>query len=204
MRVTGPQPLRERKKERTRAAIADAALRLFSARGFDAVTLVEVADAAEVGHRTVFRYFADKEELLFGDHDVVRLRLSTALAARPHGEPPVRAVLEAVLELAPMWQDHREQGRRRHAVIGRSPALAARERANHRDYEDVLAEGLLARRDDRPRARLLARMGVACFDEAVNRWFGDDDPAAPGLAGRIRQVFVDVAREFDEDALRPH
>jgi hypothetical protein len=46
-------------------------------------------------------------------------------------------------------------------------------------------------------------MGVACFDEAVNRWFGDDDPAAPGLAGRIRQVFVDVAREFDEDALRP-
>ena len=197
-------PLRERKKERTRAAIERAALDLFSARGFDAVTLAEVADAAEVGHRTLFRYFADKEELLFGDDHTVRLRLADLVAARPDHEPAATAAVEALAELASMWQDGREQGRRRRAVIDGSEALIARERAKHRMYEQVLLAGLVARGLDRPEARLLSRVSVTCFDEAVTRWLDDDDPHRPGLAGRVREAFGAVARLATETARKRH
>lgn len=200
--VTSSLPLRQRKKERTRAAIERAALELFSARGFDAVTLAEVADAAEVGHRTLFRYFADKEDLLFGDDHAVRLRLSDLLAARPQQEPAATAALEAILGLAPMWEDLPEQGRRRRAVIDASAPLQARERAKHSAYEQVLFAGLVARGLDRPSARLLSRVSVTCFDEAVTRWLDDDDPQRPGLTERVREAFLTVARRMAEATVK--
>jgi AcrR family transcriptional regulator len=194
--VTRPVPLRERKKERTRAAIAQAALELFTTRGFEAVTLAEVAQAADVGQRTLFRYFLDKEELLFGDDAVVQGHLQTALAARPAEEPPASTVLEAVVSLAPLWQDRREEGRTRRAVIEASPALHARQLAKYSGYERVLLDGLVARGLGRPGARLLARTAVACTDEALTRWFSDDDPAQPGLAGRARETFAELSQQL--------
>jgi len=191
--VTSPSPLRERKKERTRTAIENAALALFDERGFDAVTLAEIADAAEVGHRTLFRYFADKEELLFGDDDAVRQRLSEALAARPKQEHAVTALQEALADLAVLWQDSPEQGRRRQALIVASAPLAARERAKHSAYEQVLHQGLVDRGVGDHAARLLSRVGVACFHEAVGRWLADPDPRRPGLPRTVRRAFSDLA-----------
>jgi AcrR family transcriptional regulator len=188
--------MRERKKQRTRAAIAGAALDLFAGRGFDAVTVAEVAEAADVGRRTLFRYFPDKEELLFGDDEAVQARLRDALAARPERDAPTSAVLEALVDLASLWQDAREQGRARRAVIERSPALQARELAKHATYEQVLVDGLAARGLGLPQARLLARVAVACATEAITRWLADDDPDSPGLEGRTRDTFSELGEHL--------
>jgi AcrR family transcriptional regulator len=186
------ESLRERKKARTRAAIAQAALALFTERGYAAVTLADVAAAAEVGQRTLFRYFPDKEELLFAQDEGVRAQLRAALAARPAQEPPAAAVLEAMAALAGLWQPRHAEGRARRALIDAAAPLQARERAKHAAYEAELAAELVRRGVDGAPARLLARVAVGCFDEAVTRWLADGDPARPGLEGRLRGTLAEL------------
>jgi len=82
-----PPGLRERKKLRTRGAIADAAMALFAQRGFDAVTVAEIARAADVSEKTVFNHFPSKEDLVF-EHGRERLMaLVEALRSRPADRP---------------------------------------------------------------------------------------------------------------------
>jgi AcrR family transcriptional regulator len=86
--------LRERKKRQTRQAIAAAALELFQAHGFDAVTVADVARAADVSEKTVFHHFPTKEDLVFA-HSEDRLDArAEAIRMRPPGVPLIR-VFEA-------------------------------------------------------------------------------------------------------------
>ncbi|GAA1232869.1 TetR family transcriptional regulator [Kitasatospora nipponensis] len=88
------QGLRDRKKRQTRRQLADTALRLFLEHGFDAVSVNDVAAAAQVSKPTLFRYFASKEDLLldrFADHEDEAARIVTA---RPAGQSPLRALHE--------------------------------------------------------------------------------------------------------------
>ncbi|MEU4013115.1 TetR/AcrR family transcriptional regulator [Streptomyces pseudogriseolus] len=86
--ATPPAPLgrRERKKAATRRAIADAALRLFLERGYDAVGIREIADAADVSTTTLFKHFPVKEALVFDEDDDQEERLLTAVRERPAGQ----------------------------------------------------------------------------------------------------------------------
>ncbi|HEY2724399.1 MAG TPA: helix-turn-helix domain-containing protein, partial [Pseudonocardiaceae bacterium] len=82
--------LRERKRLRTRRAIAETAMRLFAARGFDAVTVAEIADAADVAKVTLFKYFPTKESLVLdtaADDDPAQI-----VADRAAGQSPVAAL----------------------------------------------------------------------------------------------------------------
>lgn len=96
--TTGPRTgLRESKKARTRQHLAATALELFLERGFDAVSVADVAAAAEVSKPTLFRYFPSKEDLVldrFADHQDEAARI---VRDRPHGLTPVRAVHEHFL-----------------------------------------------------------------------------------------------------------
>jgi AcrR family transcriptional regulator len=86
--MTGAQKsegLRARKKRAAREAIAAAARRLFAERGFDAVTVAEVAAAADVSEKTVFNHFATKEDLAFAGREQGVMRLVTDIAERPPG-----------------------------------------------------------------------------------------------------------------------
>lgn len=169
MRVMGSS-LRDERKLRTNAAIGAAALELFAARGYDAVTVAEVAAAARVGERTLYRYFADKEDLLFAEDEAWRAGLRTAIVQQP-ADVPTHAVLRgAAATVADGLEGRRKQARRRSEVITGAPALAARERAKHAAWERVLAEGLVERGVPTNQARLLGRIVVACFDEAMARW----------------------------------
>ncbi|MFF8724915.1 TetR/AcrR family transcriptional regulator [Streptomyces sp. NPDC015171] len=85
--------LRERKKRQTRQYISDVATGLFLERGFDAVTVAEIADAADVSVNTVYNYFPAKEDLFFDRSSGVVDRLARWVRARDAGESAARAVL---------------------------------------------------------------------------------------------------------------
>ncbi len=84
--------LRERRKQEARKAISDAAMAMFAARGFDEVTISQVADAAGVSKMTVTNYFPRKEDLVFDRAEVIIRSLAGAAAARAPGESLLAAI----------------------------------------------------------------------------------------------------------------
>src|SRR5436305_6095989 len=92
--------LRERHMDRTRAAIVDAALGLFQEQGFTETTVDAIAERADVGRRTFFRYFPAKESVLFHDIDAQIQGMVDSLTARPADEPPFEALLAVLRESA--------------------------------------------------------------------------------------------------------
>ncbi|MGY5014934.1 TetR/AcrR family transcriptional regulator [Streptomyces sp. 900105755] len=88
---------RERKKAATRQAIADAALRLFLERGYDHVSIKEIAEAADVSTATVFKHFTGKEALVFDQEEDTDARLAAAVRERPAGRSVLDALREHVL-----------------------------------------------------------------------------------------------------------
>src|ERR687888_2187364 len=98
MDAMNAQGLRERKKERTRQTIAETARRLFAERGFEAVTVAEVARAADVSEGTVFNYFPSKEDLFYSQMESFEAALIEAVRNRPPGQAVLVAFRDYVLE----------------------------------------------------------------------------------------------------------
>lgn len=118
--------LRERKKERTRRALIEAALRLFDEKGYEETTLAEIAAAADVSTRTFFSYFAGKEDVLFFDGAFVMERTLDLVATPRPGEPVVELLLR-LIEESLAWRDAAaELAPLRMRLIMTVPALQAR------------------------------------------------------------------------------
>ncbi len=155
--------LRERKKAETRQRIADVATAMFVERGFDNVTITEVADAAGVSKVTVFNYFARKEDIFFDRGPQAAELLTTAVRDRPAGESPLRALHRLFVRLA---EEHHPIGgfRDRYPGFWRtvldSPALRARAREALDELEAHLAR-LIADTSDDPEPRLTAAVAIA-------------------------------------------
>lgn len=160
--------LRETKKARTRQRISDVATALFVARGFDAVTVAEVAEAAEVSKMTVFNHFPRKEDLLLDRGPEAAALMRDALADRADTMPPLAALRALAVDLA----------RRRHPLSGvrdgtapfqrvvlGSPALLGRLRELGGELEGLLATLLAQNGVARP--ELVAAMGVAAYRTVV-------------------------------------
>src|SRR5438128_1487189 len=88
--------LRDRKRDRTRRALIDAAAELFERKGYDETTVAEIAAAAEIGTRTFFGYFASKEDILFPDSDARARTTIEAIANRDPAEGPVDVLVRAL------------------------------------------------------------------------------------------------------------
>ncbi len=117
--------LRQRKRERTRAALVGAALDLFERQGYEATTVDEIAAAADVSPRTFFRYFATKEEVALGDDSGPQI--IGLLAARPDDEPMLESVRRVVTDsLALVSAEDREALLARLRIVYRTPSLRAR------------------------------------------------------------------------------
>src|ERR671923_2890529 len=93
-----PLGLRERKKQQTRQLIAETARRLFTERGFQRVTVAEIARAAEVSEQTVFNYFPTKEDLVYWRLESFEEELLAAVRERKAGESVVQAFGRFVLQ----------------------------------------------------------------------------------------------------------
>lgn len=134
--------LRERKKEQTRQQIFEAARRLFAERGFEAVTVAEVARAADVSEVTVFNYFPTKEDLFYGGMQFFEEQLLEAVRTRPRGETPVKALKRKLLESTAGITSRERFESIVHAAkaMGGSPSLAAREREIVERYTLRLAQ----------------------------------------------------------------
>ena len=135
--------LRERKKERTRQLLADTARRLFSERGFEQVSVAEIARAAEVSQATVFNYFPNKEDLVYNRLETFEEQLLTAIRDRPRGETVIAAFRNFILEPRGLLAATDEASAKRLDALTRmitaSPALLAREQQIFARYTDALA-----------------------------------------------------------------
>ena len=133
--------LRERKKQQTRQVIAETALRLFNDRGFDAVTVAQVAKAADVSEATVFNYFPTKESLFFSQMQTFEEALIQAVRGRRGGESVLAAFRRFIDEGSERLANESVAvaismaGR----IVGASPSLRAREREIVADATDALA-----------------------------------------------------------------
>lgn len=161
--------LRERKKAQTRRLIAETARELFSERGFEHVTIAEVAEAADVAVQTVFNYFPTKEDLVYWRLSSFEDDLLAAIRGRKPGESALEAFQGFLLAQQGLLGRHDPEARELLTsftrMIASSPALLAREAQIFAGYTDTLA-GLLAeetgaRADDvRPRVAAHAMIGV--------------------------------------------
>lgn len=123
--------LRERKKQRTREHIAQVARELFAARGFDAVSVSEIAREADVAQKTVFNYFPTKEALVFQRLEVFEQELLEAIRGREVGESVLAAFGRFILRPRGLLARPEPEARERLLAVTRmiveSPALRARE-----------------------------------------------------------------------------
>jgi AcrR family transcriptional regulator len=142
--VTTEPGLRERKKQQTRQLILETAARLFAERGFESVTVAEIARSADVSEVTVFNYFPSKEDLVFGGMEFFEEKLISAVRGREAGESVLaafrRPVLDGCKDLA--MEETAERISRAGTLINSSPALQVREREVATRYTQLLAQVL--------------------------------------------------------------
>jgi AcrR family transcriptional regulator len=187
-----PAGLRERKKEQTRRALEDAALDLFERRGFDHTTVEEIAAACDVSPRTFFRYFATKDQVLFGDEGEFTGMLA-GLEQRPADEPPLRSVRAVVDAKIESYADEPERLVRRARVIAATPSLQFHGPYAEFSKLEAVVEAL-ARRDAaaglKPRLlelRLGVGVGFAAIRAALDSWIADG--AAGDLFAMVDEAF---------------
>lgn len=173
-RPAGPPPvgLRQRKRQRTQAAIQTEALRLFTEQGYEATTCEQIAAAAEVSPATFYRYFPTKEDVVLADdYDDLLLAL---VQHRPTGESPVRAVRRSLAAgLEAVYAADVDAIRERLRLVLSVPALRARRYEQTRATEALLAPELAVRMGTDPddlEVRAVTAAIVGAVVVAVEQW----------------------------------
>lgn len=165
--------LRERKKQQTREAIVQAALRLFAEHGFAATTLPAIAEAADVSPRTVSSYFPVKEDLVFADAPDMFASLTRRLTDRRPGEHAIDALRGWILDLMDEFDAAHADKMCQRRLIESDPQLRAHERQLHGRVQEIVASAIAEDLDAAP-SDLAPRMAAAAA-MAVLEAIGDED-----------------------------
>lgn len=169
-----------RPQSTTRTELARIALELFATNGFEATTVDDVAEAAGVSRRTVFRYFASKNDMVWGEFDRVLDRLRAHLDAEPPEEDVLRAVGRAVVASNHYDPDQLPELRIRMTLITTVPALQAHSMVRYAEWRAVVSEFVadrLGQDADDLVPLTIGHMALATSMSAFVRWVQhpDDD-----------------------------
>lgn len=199
--------LRERKQRRTRDAIVAAALGLFAEHGFDGVTVTDIAARAEVGRSTFFRYFADKQEVLFHDDGEMLGLMVEAIGREAARRAPLGGSLAAalaagragLLALTDYLRDYSGWLEVRVRLIESHPDLRARTLVKEQGFVAAGAAELVRHGADPSVAALAAGFGLACFSAAQIDALNAGRPLAVTVDDMFRKLST-----LDADALRSY
>jgi len=187
--------LRERKKARTRAAIQEHALRLFRERGYEATTVDEIAEAAEVSPSTFFRYFPTKEDVVLYDAlDPVFFEVFTAQPAELTTIGALRAALRHVFATATPEElaNQNERG----ALILSVPELRMRMLDELLRSGQLLAEVVAQRARRRPDDFAVRTLVGAVVGAGIAAWLGAGGTLAPDSLAPIDEAFAQLEAGF--------
>jgi AcrR family transcriptional regulator len=165
-----------------RGRLEQAAMELFSERGFEQTTVAEIAERAGLAERTFFRHFTDKREVLFGGGGALEAVLVETVAVAPKSAAPLDALAAALDAAAAFIQERRDYSRSRQAIIAANPELQERELIKLATLASALAEALRQRGVDDPDATLAAEIAIAVFRTAFERWHSQ------GASADLRRV----------------
>lgn len=186
--------LRERKKRTTSEALVRSALRQFATRGFERVTVEDIAGACDVSPRTFFRYFASKEDVLFADGDGQRSHVIDVLAAQPPDVSPLEAMQAAVRELARDYEAQREAVLLRHRIVASTPSLRSHVAERLHGWESAVIEELRrsGRADgmDELSLRLMVAATTSALCVSIDLW------AEGGAEGDLGTVLADALEKL--------
>ncbi len=193
---------RERKKQKTRQALYDAAIELFLEKGFDDVTVAEISDKVDVDPSTFFRYFGSKEALLHKDLDGISSVFLEMFEARPKSEP-LRASLLSVL-------DQLQQKFRSDSQLLKTRLLIAKHAPSAKTITDLieheLRAGITAAVESRlnvsadydPRPAIIAGaiLGIAVWTDLHQLGTGEEDPNK--IFGTVDEALKSVSFFFSK------
>jgi AcrR family transcriptional regulator len=190
----------ELRRRETRDALRRTALTKFAERGFDAVTIAEIAESVGVTERTFYRHFLTKEAVLFQDYETRLEWLSAALALRPTEESVFDSVRVAIRSFPHDLEIVRQAALLRSSLIGAERA-AAHLRVVQSSFADVLRRFIAQRHADHPQIETLAPIAgyvlAAALVAAVEVWgeqglVGDLDAVVDGAIILVRSGFADL------------
>ncbi|MFE0254752.1 TetR/AcrR family transcriptional regulator [Streptomyces sp. NPDC059010] len=157
-----------------RERLAEAALELYSERGYEQTTVAEIAKRAGLTERTFFRHYADKREVLFGGSSALQELFVNAVAEAPEPVAPMDAIAAALEAVSKVFDDgRREHSRQRQAVIMANAELQERELIKLASLSAALADALRRRAVTEPAASLTAEAGIAVFKVGFERWIAE-------------------------------
>jgi AcrR family transcriptional regulator len=182
--------LRIRKKQKTRLAIYDAALELFAQQGFDATTVEQIVQRAEVSTATFFRYFPTKGDVVYNSGGFDIELLEQAIIGRPAGEDDLTAIRRAVVDRWVPALDLERVARQVRAAA-KSPMLRGMTTELSAQWQGVITSALQIRRGGEgadPVCRITVFVAFAVISSASNSWMEEG----------FRTEFADeVDQEFD-------
>jgi AcrR family transcriptional regulator len=150
--------------------LEQAAMELYSERGFEQTTVAQIAERAGLTERTFFRHFTDKREVLFWGAGSLQELLVNAVADAPDSVTPLDAVATALEAAGAVLQERRQGARQRQSIIAANPELQERELIKLATLAAALADTLRQRGVTDPAASLTAEAGIAVFKIAFERW----------------------------------